>query len=239
MNGPPARANAPSRPASGKPPTRVAVLASGRGSNLEALLQAIGKGWVDAEVTLVASDRGDAGALQRARDHGVAATLSLPREPGEERDAYDARLLDAVQAEAPDLVVLAGFMRILGADFVQAYRHRMVNIHPALLPSFKGPRGVRDTLAAGAKLAGCTTHYVTEDLDGGPILLQAALPVHPGDDEVSLARRVLRLEHQLLPRTVQLWHEGRIHVEAGLATIQPGPTWDRLHRPEALYSEGF
>ncbi len=201
------------------------------------LLEKIEHGHVDACVTLVVTDRPGAPCLAKAEAAGVPALLEIPPEAGEVRADYDARLVAAIQAEQPDLVVLAGFMRILTPTFCDAFAGRIINIHPALLPSFKGAHGIRDTLAAGAVLAGCTTHLVTAELDGGPMLLQAAVAVDPEDDEESLAARVLILEHQLLPRTVQLFAEGR--VQGG--KILPGPSWREVLEPVpgALYSAGF
>jgi phosphoribosylglycinamide formyltransferase-1 len=222
---------------------RVAVLASGRGSNLRALLERIAAGHVDAKVALVASDRPDAGALDVARRAGVASVLALPAEPGERRAAYDARLLEALRAERPDLVVLAGYMRIVGPSLVQAFAGRMVNIHPALLPDFRGLNAVRQALVAGVARAGCTTHLVTDDLDGGPTILQASLRVRPGEEEHALQQRILRLEHLVLPRTVQLFAEGRVQARGGRVAILPGPSW--LGRQDlplvsgAEYGEGF
>ncbi|HUR62758.1 MAG TPA: phosphoribosylglycinamide formyltransferase [Candidatus Thermoplasmatota archaeon] len=225
---------------------RVAVLASGKGSNLQALLTRIAAGDVDAKVVLVVSDRPDAGALDVARGGKVPALLALPPEPGEKRTSYDARLLEALQREHPDLVVLAGYMRIAGPALVRAFAGRIINIHPALLPDFRGLHAVRQALAAGVERAGCTTHIVTDDLDGGPLLLQAWLRVRPGEDESSLQQRILRLEHLVLPRTVQLFAEGRVRTEGGKASLLPGPpssSW--LARQDlplvsgAHYGEGF
>jgi phosphoribosylglycinamide formyltransferase-1 len=224
---------------------RVAVLASGKGSNLQALLARTAAGHVTAQVVLVVSDRPDAGALEVARRAGVPAVLALPPAEGEKRAAYDGRLLDLVRGHAPDLVVLAGYMRIVGPALVHAFAGRMVNIHPALLPDFRGLHAVRQALAAGVQRAGCTTHLVTDDLDGGPLLLQAWLRVRPGEDEATLQQRILRLEHLVLPRTVQLFAEGRVRLEGQgqRATILPGPSW--LGRQDlplvsgAHYGEGF
>jgi phosphoribosylglycinamide formyltransferase-1 len=222
---------------------RVAVLASGKGSNLQALLARIQSGHVTAKVTLVASDKPDAGALDVARKAGVPSVLALPPEPGEKRAQYDARLLEALQAERPGLVVLAGYMRIVGPRLVGAFAGRMVNIHPALLPDFRGLNAVRQALLAGVARAGCTTHLVTDDLDGGPILLQASLRIRPREDEHALQQRILKLEHLLLPRTVQLFAEGRVHADGHAARILPGPSW--LGRQDlplvsgAEYGEGF
>ncbi len=222
---------------------KVAVLASGRGSNLGALLAAIEAGHVDARVGLVLTDRSGAACLDIARSGGVPALVELPRETGEDAASYDDRLIEVLQAESPDLIVLAGFMRILGSAFCAAFAGRIINIHPALLPSFKGPHGVRDTLAAGARVAGCTTHFVTAQLDGGPIILQAAIPVFLGEGLPSLAARVLALEHQILPRTVQLIAEGRVHDQSdGTVAVDSGPSWfdaGVVALPGALYPDGF
>ncbi len=219
---------------------RVAVLASGNGSNLQALLDRIRTGHVQARVLLVVSDNPAALALERARKAGVASVLTLPPETGEKSPAYNQRLAALLQAERPDLVVLAGYMRIVGKPVLDAFAGRIVNIHPALLPAFKGLKAVQQALDAGVAEAGCTTHLVTADLDGGPLLLQAGLRVRPGETVESLQRRVLALEHLVLPRTVQLFAEGRVAPDG---TITPGPSWK--HRTDlplvsgAWYGEGF
>lgn len=220
---------------------RVAVLASGNGSNLQALLDRIASGHVHAQVVLVASDKPGAPALERARKAKVPGILSLPPEPGEKRAAYDARLADAVRAAQPDLVVLAGYMRIVGPALLAAFPGRIVNIHPSLLPAFKGLDAVGQAHAAKVKEAGCSTHLVTADLDGGPVLLQAKLKVRPGEGVEELRRRILRLEHLVLPRTVQLFAEGRVAPDG---RILPGTgTWTTAMDLElvsgAWYSEGF
>lgn len=220
---------------------RVAVLASGNGSNLQALLDRIRGGHVQAKVTLVASDRSDAAALERARKAQVPSVVALPPGAGEKRAAYDERLVDVLRKEAPDLVVLAGYMRIVGPAILAAFPARIINIHPSLLPAFKGLDAVGQAHAAKAAEAGCSTHLVTGDLDGGPVLLQAGLKVRAGDSVEDLRRRVLRLEHLVLPRTVQLFGEGRVAPDG---RIMPGsPSWK--HRTDlelvsgAWYSEGF
>jgi len=219
---------------------RVAVLASGKGTNLQALLDASAAGLLDARVSLAVSDRFAAPALRKAEAADVP-TLVLPPEEDEAPAAYDARLAEALAAERPGLVVLAGFMRILGPRTLAAFPDRVVNVHPSLLPAFKGAHGVRDALRAGSRISGCTTHLVTADLDGGPIVLQAALPVRADDDARSLAARIHALEHQILPRTVQLAAEGRIVAEDGRARILPGPSWrGRVEPvPDAVYPDGF
>ena len=192
---------------------------------------------------LVLSDRPDAGALEVARRGHVERIVALPPQAGEKRAQYDERVLAVLAAERPDLVVLAGYMRIVGPALVQAFAGRMINIHPALLPDFRGLNAVRQAIAAGATRAGCTTHLVTDDLDGGPILLQASVRVRPGEDEHSLQQRILHLEHLVLPRTVQLFAEGRIQVQGGKLAIAPGPSWiirqDLPLVSGAQYGEGF
>lgn len=214
---------------------RVAVLASGSGSNLQSLLAKSKQGLVDAKVTLVVTDRPGADCLDHARAAGVPAIVELPQLDGESREAYDARLIECLEAEAPDLIVLAGFMRILTPAFCDAFAGQIVNIHPSLLPKHKGAHGIRDTLAAGDAEAGCTTHWVTAELDGGPHILQARLAVED-DDQASLAARVLKLEHWLLPRTVQLIAEGRVAADGSIA---PGASWADLPGLDATWSQGF
>lgn len=219
---------------------RVAVLASGNGSNLQAILDHIASGHVNAKVTLVVSDKPDAPALARASKARVPSVLALPPEAGEKRAAYDHRMADLLRAERPDLVVLAGYMRIVGPAILEAFPGRIVNVHPSLLPAFKGLDAVGQAHAAGVAEAGCSTHLVTSDLDGGPVLLQAGLKTRPGESVQDLRRRILRLEHLVLPRTIQLFAEGRVGRDG---RIQPGPTWKG--RPDldfvsgAWYSEGF
>lgn len=222
-------------------PLRIAVLASGRGSNMVSLLEACASGLVDGAVTLVVTDRPGAACTHKAREAGVPAVVELPAEPGEARRDYDARLDAVLQAERPDLIVLAGFMRILTPSLCTAWDGRIINIHPALLPAFRGAHGVRDALSAGAKISGCTTHLVTADLDGGPIVMQAALAVRADDTPDGLAKRILALEHQILPRTVQLFAEDRLSIEDGRIRIAPGPSWrDQVPLVDgAIYSEGF
>lgn len=219
---------------------RVAVLASGNGSNLQALLDRIATRHVEATVVLVVADRADAPVLARARKAKVPAIVALPPEPGEKSAAFNQRLADLLRAERPDLVVLAGYMRIVGPPVLDAFPGRIVNIHPALLPAFKGLKAVQQAIDAGVAEAGCTTHLVTADLDGGPLLLQAGLKVRPGEPVESLQKRILALEHLVLPRTVQLFAEGRVAADGAIA---PGPSWrTRTDLPfvsGAWYSDAF
>jgi phosphoribosylglycinamide formyltransferase-1 len=187
---------------------RVTVLISGRGSNLAALLAAERAGKLGAEVVAVISNRADAAGLAIAEAHGVA-TRTLDHRAWPDREAFDAALAAAIDASAPDLVVLAGFMRILGPAFVRRYEGRLINIHPSLLPAYPGLHTHRRALADGVRIHGCTVHFVTADLDHGPIVAQGAVPVQAGDDEATLAARVLDVEHRALPAAVRLICAGR------------------------------
>ena len=190
-------------------PLRLAILASGRGSNLQAILDAITGGTLDAEVVGVFSDKPGARALQRARDAGLHAE-ALPARDFAARDDFDDAFFARVDAVAPDLIVCAGYMRIIGTRAVQARVGRMLNIHPSLLPAFKGLHTHRQALAARATEHGASVHFVTTDLDGGPVLAQVRVPVHAGDDEATLAARVLAREHPLLLASLRLLAAGRV-----------------------------
>lgn len=196
-------------------PLRVAVLASGSGSNLQAILDACDAGRIPARVVLVASDREDAKALARGKRHGASAVFVDPA--GRDRADHEAEVGDAVEAHGAELVVLAGYLRILTPAFVERFRWRVVNIHPALLPLFggEGYYGIKvheAALNAGVRFTGATTHFVTEDVDMGPIILQAAVRVRRDEDPWSLQQRVLEVEHEILPRTVDLFAKDRLEV---------------------------
>jgi phosphoribosylglycinamide formyltransferase-1 len=190
---------------------RVTVLISGRGSNLAALLAAERKGRLAGAITAVISNRAEAPGLAFAAAHGVAATV-VPHRAFVEREAFDAALAGAIDASEPDVVVLAGFVRILGAALVGRYATRMLNIHPSLLPAYPGLHTHRRALADGVRIHGCTVHFVTADVDHGPIVMQGAVAVHDGDDESTLAARVLEIEHRLLPAAVRAFCEGRLVI---------------------------
>ncbi len=204
---------------------RIVVLASGRGSNLQAVLDAAAaEGWA-ARVVAVLSDRPGAGALAIARAHGAQALL-VDRKAHASRAGFDAALAAAVDALAPDLVVLAGFMHILDAGFVQRHAGRMLNVHPSLLPAFPGLHTHRRALAAGCKLAGATVHFVTPELDAGPIVIQAAVPVRADDTEATLAARVLGKEHAIYPRAVRWFVDDELRIEQGIVRHRRGePQW--------------
>lgn len=194
------------------------VLVSGGGTNLQALLDAIARGAVSARVGVVVSNVADAKALDRARAAGVA-TAVVPHKEFASREAFDARVVEVLQNHKVELVVLAGFMRVVTSVMLDAFPSCVVNIHPALLPSFPGLHAQRQALAYGVRVAGCTVHLVDGGTDTGPILAQAAVPVLDDDDEASLTARILVEEHRLLPQVIQWFAEGRVRVEP---PIEPG-----------------
>jgi phosphoribosylglycinamide formyltransferase-1 len=189
----------------------IVILISGRGSNMEAIVRAALPGM---RIAAVISNRADAAGLAFAASHGIE-TAVVAHADYDHRDQFDAALRNAIDVYAPDLVVLAGFMRVLGGDFVQHYAGRLLNIHPSLLPAFPGLHTHRRALAAGVKLHGASVHFVTSELDGGPIVIQAAVPVLPDDDEERLANRVLAEEHRIYPQAVRWFAEGRLNVAKG------------------------
>lgn len=206
-------------------PLRVAVLASGRGSNLQAIIDGIEANLVQATIVAVISNKKDAVALERARKHGLKDLFVDPKpfagQP-DSREAYDRALLATLQQHDVELVLLAGYMKIVTAVLVNAYANRMMNIHPSLLPSFPGLDVQKKAIEWGCKLAGCTVHFVTEGVDEGPIILQAAVPILDDDSPETLAARILVQEHKLYPRAVQLFAESRLRVEGRRVFIDQG-----------------
>ena len=192
----------------------IVILISGRGSNMEAIVRA----GLPAKVAAVISNRADAAGLKFAAQSGIPAKVVDERESSS-RGAFDAALEAAIERHSPELVALAGFMRILGVDFVRHYSGRMVNIHPSLLPAFPGLHTHRRALQEGVKLHGCTVHFVTPQVDHGPIIAQAAIPVHVGDTEPTLAARVLQQEHRVYPLAIRWFVEGRLAVENGIVRV--------------------
>lgn len=203
---------------------RIGVLASGRGSNLQAIIDAIQGSMLDATIVVIVSNKEQSGALERARVHGIPGVFVDPtfvRDDPDPRQAYDRKILEVLTTSDAQLVILAGYMKIVTPLLIQAYEWRMINIHPSLLPSFPGLHAQKQALEAGVKVSGCTVHFVTEGVDEGPIILQAAVSVQEDDTEVSLADRILEQEHQLYPRAVQLFAEGRLQVAGRVTRILP------------------
>ena len=201
-------------------PDRLAlgVLLSGSGTNLQALIDAIAADRLHARIAVVISNVADAGGVERARRHGVTV-VALPHGDAPSREAYDARLVEVLRAHGVELVVLAGFMRLVTPVLLAAYPLRVVNVHPALLPAFPGLHAERQALAHGARITGVTVHFVDEETDHGPILVQAAVPILPDDTEERLHARIQRQEHRLYPFAIQLLAEGRVRVEGRRVVI--------------------
>ncbi len=208
---------------------RLGVLASGGGTNLGAILDACAARRIDAEVAAVVSNVPTAGALERARRARVEAVV-IPSKGVADREAYDLKLVEALRARAIDLVCLAGYMRIVTPAFLRAFGPtpatrgcpRVVNIHPGLLPSFPGLHAQRQCVAYGARFAGCTVHFVDEGTDTGPVIVQAVVPVLPGDSEEQLAARILQQEHRLYPQAIQWFAQGRLSVAGRTVTLDGG-----------------
>jgi phosphoribosylglycinamide formyltransferase-1 len=208
---------------------KVGVLISGRGSNLQALIDAAADPAYPAEIALVISNRPDAAGLERAAKAGIPHR-AIPH-PSQEAFAQAAHA--ALRDNGVELAALAGYMRILDTGFVEAWRDRLVNIHPSLLPAFPGLHPQRQALAAGVKFSGCTVHFVRAEVDTGPIIAQAAVPVHDDDDEARLAERILEAEHRLYPLAVRLFAEGRLRIEGNRVAIADGrPPGLVLFNPE-------
>ena len=217
----------------------VGVLASGSGTDLQSIIDASEKEMIDAEVVVVISDTKDAFALDRAKTHHIPGFFVDPK--GKDRTTHENEIDAVLRNHQVELVVGAGYMRLLSPTFVKKWQHKLINIHPALLPSFKGTNGQRDALQYSVKISGCTTHFMDSDMDHGPIILQAAVKVLPGDDRDVLASRILAVEHQILPRTVQLFAQKRLLIEGRNVTILPGDSWIKKYKeiPGVLYSEGY
>ncbi len=196
------------------PAHRIVILISGRGSNMQAIVQRCQEQAWPAQVVAVLADRPSATGLAFAQARGIATGV-VDHKAHADRAAFDAALAQAIDAHRPTLVVLAGFMRILGAVFVQRFEGRMLNIHPSLLPAFAGLHTHRRALQAGCQAVGATVHFVTAELDHGPIVMQSVVPVHPSDDEHTLAARVLATEHVIYPQSVRWFVQGQLRVECG------------------------
>lgn len=218
---------------------RVGVLASGGGTDLQSIIDASEKDMIDAEVRIVICDNKEAFCLKRAKKHGIARFFINPI--GKDKFGFDDEIDKIMKEYKIDLIVGAGFMRMLTPSFVKKWYGKLINIHPALLPSFKGTNGQGDALNYGVKISGCTTHFMDEHMDRGPIILQAAVKVMPDDDREKLKDRILKVEHQILPRTVDLFAQGRLEIQGRRVIIKKGDSWKDKYETfsEVLYSEGY
>lgn len=197
----------------------IAVFCSGKGTNLQAIIDAVKKGEIKAGLSLVISDNKDAYALVRAKNAGIE-TFFIDPSRFKTRDEFDREVIKHLERKKIDLVCLAGFMRIISPCLVQRYKNRILNIHPALLPSFKGTEGIKDALEYGVKITGPTVHFVDEKMDHGPIILQAAVEVKDDDTEETLAERIHQQEHIIYPKAVKLFAEGRLKIEGRKVKIK-------------------
>ncbi|NTU43689.1 MAG: phosphoribosylglycinamide formyltransferase [Nitrospirales bacterium] len=196
----------------------IGVLASGRGSNFQAIIDAIEKGTIPAAVRLLIVDSSDAYALERAKKHGIEGLYLNPKDFSG-RDAYFTQIVGEMRSRGVELICLAGFMRIVRKPLIDAFPNRIMNIHPALLPSFPGLHGQQQAVDYGVRISGCTVHFVDEGMDTGPIIIQAAVPVSPDDTEESLSARILKEEHRIFPEAIRLYAEGRLTVEGRIVKI--------------------
>lgn len=200
-------------------PLRLGVLISGSGSNLQAIIDGCEKGELPAEVAVVISNKGDAYGLTRAENHGIPG-VHLARKEYPDESSYNNAILDELKEHDVDLVVMAGYMRLLGKEVLDAYPNRVMNLHPALLPSFPGAHGIKDALDYGVKVTGVTVHFANEVFDEGPIILQEALHVHEDDTEETLAQRIHAIEHVIYPRAIKLYAEGKLEIAGGKVRIK-------------------
>ncbi len=210
---------------------KIAVLASGRGSNFQSIQDAIEDGKIKAKIILLVTDNRKAQALERADNHGIETLFLNPKEfPG--REAFDSAIASAFRKRQVDLVVLAGYMRVVSRNLIRPFKNRIMNIHPALLPSFPGLHGQADACDYGVKIAGCTVHFVDEGVDTGPIIIQAAVPAYDDDTQETLSARILACEHKIYPKAVKLFAEGRLDVDGRKVRIKR----QKKREDDVLYS---
>jgi phosphoribosylglycinamide formyltransferase-1 len=190
----------------------IGVLVSGRGTNLQAIIEAIEEGKIEGKIKIVISDNLDAYALKRAEQHNIE-TQYINHKEFKNREDYDKKIVETLENKEVELVVLAGYMRILSSYFIKAYKNKIINIHPALLPSFPGLRAQKQAVKYGVKISGCTVHFVDEGMDSGPIILQSAVEVSEDDTEESLAERILKEEHRIYSQAIQLFSQGRLIIK--------------------------
>ena len=217
----------------------VGILASGSGTDLQSIIDACEKNMINAEVSVVISDKSDAFCLKRAEKHNISGIFLDSKD--KTREEFDFEISKILKEHKVELVIGAGYMKILTSDFVKKWYGKLINIHPALLPSFKGANGQGDALEYGVKISGCTTHFMDEEMDHGPIILQGVVKVLPDDTRDSLAQRILEVEHQILPRTIDLFEQKRLKIKGRKVIIKSSDSWLDKYEiiPNVLYSEGY
>jgi len=196
----------------------IGILISGSGTNLQAIIDAIERKELNANIKMVISNRADAYGLERARRHGIPTTI-LPHKEFSSREAFETELVQILQGCGVELVILAGFLRLLSPFFIRAFPQRIMNIHPALLPAFPGTHAQRQAVERGVRIAGATVHFVDEEMDHGPIIIQTAVPVYPEDTEETLSTRILAQEHRIYPQAIQLYADKRLRIQGGKVVI--------------------
>lgn len=201
-------------------PLQIAVLVSGGGSNLQSIIDKIEEGVLDAEIKLVVSNKVEAYGLERARKHGLSQ-IAINHKDYDSREAFDAAMVAAIMDAGADTVIMAGFMRIITPVFLDAFPGRVINIHPALLPSFPGVHGQGDAADYGVRISGCTVHFVDEKMDHGPTIIQAVVPAMPEDTGDTLGSRILKLEHRIFPQAIQWFAEGRVAIKGRQVYVTP------------------
>jgi phosphoribosylglycinamide formyltransferase 1 len=214
----------------GRPPVRLGVLISGEGTNLQAIIDAIARGDLAAEIRVVISNKAAAGGLARARHHGIPAQV-IDHRGFPSREDFDRALASALNAHDVELVVCAGFMRLLSPVMVAAFRDRIMNIHPALCPAFPGVDAQQQALDYGVRFTGCTVFFVTEGVDDGPVIVQAVVPVHPDDDAAALAARIHAEEHRIYPWAIALFQQGRLEIRGRRVQIRDFPALAAIPAP--------
>src|SRR4030043_283982 len=214
---------------------RLGILASGRGSNFQSIMDAINSGRLKAEIAVLITDNTSAFAIERAKKHGIEYLVIRPKEYASKEDFF-IKIAEELKKRNVGLVVLAGFMRIVEKPLIDAFPNMIMNIHPALLPSFPGLHGQRQAIEYGVKISGCTVHFVDEGMDTGPVIIQAAVPVSQNDTEETLSEKILRLEHKIYPEAIRLFSEGKIEVEGRKVRIKGYAPFD-AHMINPLLTE--
>ncbi len=205
-----------------RPPVKLGVLISGEGTNLQAIIDAVKRGELSADLRVVISNKASARGLERARQHGIEATV-IDHRGFPSREAFDARLVAELNAREVELVACAGFMRLLSPIMVRAFPNRIMNIHPALCPAFPGVNAQRAALDYGVRFTGCTVFFVTEGIDDGPVIIQAVVPIYQNDEDATLSARIHAEEHRIYPYAIRLYQEGRLEVRGRKVTIKDFP----------------
>jgi len=205
---------------------KLAILISGRGSNLEAILNGVKKGLIKAEIPIVISNKDNVRGLEIAKEFGVKSQFVNPKD-FKSREDYDKYLVELIKSHNVDYVILAGYMKILTDYFIDSFENRIINIHPSLIPSFKGLKAQKQALEFGAKFTGCTVHFVSKELDSGPVIVQAVVPVLPEDTEESLSNRILKMEHRIYPQAVKWLVDDRVEIK-GRNVIVKGANYGTL-----------